>query len=115
MTISLNSFQYSISLTTNTIDLSGLIDAINSQLNGSPIRAREATGGVLELYQIQPYNGGVMTLSGGYAELLGLPSNNPRHGCDSIYRNALRSFWGGRFLGQDQRLPQQDCRAFFIP
>lgn len=73
MIVGLNSFQYFISLTANAIDLSGLIDAINSQLNGSPIRAREATGGVLELYQIQPYNGGVMTLSGGYAELLGTP------------------------------------------
>ena len=73
MTVSFNSFQYSISLTANTVDLTGLADAINSQLNGSPIRARSATSGVLEIYQIQPYNGGVMTLSGGYTELLGNP------------------------------------------
>lgn len=73
MSVSLDSLQYSISLTANTVDLSGLVDAINSQLNGSAVRARAAAGDVLELYQIQPYSGGVMTLSGGYAELLGTP------------------------------------------
>ena len=69
----LNGTPYEIALTSDAANLAALVVSINSQLNGSPIRAREVSG-ALELFQIEPYTGGSMALTGDVATLLGTPS-----------------------------------------
>lgn len=72
LVIGINNNQYSISLTSDAADLNDLIASINSQLNGTPVRAR-AAGSTLELYQLEPYTGSSLSLTGDVATLLGAP------------------------------------------
>lgn len=67
---------YTVLLTANVAGLAELVAVLNSQLNGSPIRAR-AEGDVLELYQVGPLTGGSITASGDVADLLGPPTSIP--------------------------------------
>ena len=70
LNITFKSIVYTVFLTTNTTDLSGLVLAINAQLNATPVRAR-SVGGLLELYQIEPYDGGALSLTGDVLSLMG--------------------------------------------
>lgn len=72
LTISLAGNSYTLSLTADAASLADLIAMMNGQLNGTPIRAR-ASGAALELYQVEPFTGGAMTLSGDVADLMGMP------------------------------------------
>lgn len=73
MSIGINGNTYAVTLTATVAGLADLVAAINSQLNGTPVRAR-AAGAVLELYQIAPYTGGTLALSGDVADLMGTPT-----------------------------------------
>ena len=73
MSIGINGNTYAVTLTATVAGLAELVAAINSQLNGTPVRAR-ASGAVLELYQILPYTGSTLSLSGDVADLMGTPT-----------------------------------------
>lgn len=73
LTITLAGAAYTVALTTDAASLAELVAGINSQLNGTQVRARTA-GVALELYQIEPYTGGSLSLSGDVATLLGTPT-----------------------------------------
>lgn len=72
LSIGINGGTYTVTLTADVAGLTELVAAINSQLNGTPVRARE-TGAALELYQVEPYTGGTLALSGDVADLMGTP------------------------------------------
>ncbi len=70
LNITLNSITYTVVLSTAVVSIDGIISAINAQLNGSPVRARNSSGRI-ELYQLEPFTGGVFSLTGDVATLLG--------------------------------------------
>lgn len=73
LSISLGGTPYSVSLTTTVANINELIIAINSQLNGTPVRARNSSG-VVEIFQLTPYGGESITLSGAVSTLFGTPT-----------------------------------------
>lgn len=73
LTISLGTSSPVVSLTTTVSGLSELVNVMNSQLNSTRVRARESSG-ALEIYQIDPYDGGNITISGDVSDLLGSPT-----------------------------------------
>lgn len=73
LSISLGGTPYSVSLTTTVANINELITAINSQLNGTPVRARNSSG-VVEIFQLTPYGGESITLSGAVSTLFGTPT-----------------------------------------
>lgn len=66
--------EFTALLTADVAGLAELVTVLNSQLNGSPLQVR-AVGTALEVFQLQPYNGGTITASGDVADLLGAPTS----------------------------------------
>ena len=60
---------YPITLNTNTVDIGGLVSAINAQLSGKPIQVRQ-NGGRLQFFEIAPFVGQAIT-SNGASPILG--------------------------------------------
>lgn len=55
-TITRNGQSWSVNLTTNTIDLAGLVSVVNSQLSSAPLTA-SSSGGFLRISETLPYSG----------------------------------------------------------